>query len=411
MKDPRDQESIEFDREFLLGTGILMFLTKLGARRRLNFDFRTAEMVDNINALVGTSATKAAHGDTVEYLMRKISPDELGAIPVRMVKTLVRKRALDQYRMLGRALIAVDGTGIMVFRKRHCEHCLTQKHGDVTVYYHMVLEGKLVTSNGMALSVATEFVENSGPEPEKQDCETQAFARIAKKLKASFPQMAICLLLDALYAQEPVIRTCRESGWAFVITFKEGSAPAVWNEFQALAEMSPENRLTRHAKGVRQDFRWVNDLEFGGEKVSAIECTETAADGTVTRYAWITSMYVDRDNVVSIANDGGRLRWKIENEGFNEQKNAGYNLEHAYSTDERAAKNYYFLLQIAHMIETLILKGSLLLNKVGRSAKEIAGGVRRFAEFLKESLRTRLIPAQATDREGARRIQIRFAET
>jgi hypothetical protein len=52
----------------------------------------------------------------------------------------------------------------------------------------------------------------------------------------------------------------------------------------------------------------------------------------------------------------GRLCWKIENEGFNTQKNLGYNLEHRYSrTDFNAVKNYYQCMQLAHLIEQLAL--------------------------------------------------------
>jgi len=35
----------------------------------------------------------------------------------------------------------------------------------------------------------------------------------------------------------------------------------------------------------------------------------------------------------------GGKRWKIENEGFNIQKNHGYNLHHLYSKDTKAMKN------------------------------------------------------------------------
>lgn len=388
-----------------------MFLTKLGARRQARFQFNRPQMVSNINTLAGTSVDKSAHSDTLEYYMRRVSPDDLGRVRTRMIRKLVRKRALDRYRVEGRYLVAADGTGLVAYRKRHCDHCLTQKHGEVTIYYHLVLEAKLVTRDGMAFSIATEFVENPGGDPDKQDCERKAFARMAPELKAAFPQMSICMLLDGLYLTEPVMRRCRENNWAFVVTFKEGSAPAVWGEFMALQKLCPKNHLTRTTGGVRQEFRWANDLEFGNETVSVIECVETARDGTVTRFAWATNMHVDRHNVVSIANDAGRLRWKIENEGFNEQKNSGYNLEHAYSTNERAAKNYYILLQIAHAIETLIQKGNLLVRMVGRTIKEITGGVRAFAQYLKESLRNHLIDVQAVERTLARGIQIRFAST
>ncbi len=50
----------------------------------------------------------------------------------------------------------------------------------------------------------------------------------------------------------------------------------------------------------------------------------------------------------------GRLRQKIENEGFNTQKNLGYNLKHKFSrVSWLASKNYYQCLQIAHLINQL----------------------------------------------------------
>ena len=79
--------------------------------------------------------------------------------------------------------------------------------------------------------------------------------------------------------------------------------------------------------------------------------------------------------VITLANEGGRLRWKIENEGFNTQKNGGFALEHAYSKDPVASKVFYFLLQAAHLLFQLIEKGSLFRQAfpagVG-SAKNIA---------------------------------------
>jgi hypothetical protein len=81
-------------------------------------------------------------------------------------------------------LVAVDATGVMSFQERHCEHCLTKtsKNGKTT-YFHYVLEAKLVTSAGHAISLATEWVENPVGEFDKQDCERKAFLRLAEKIK------------------------------------------------------------------------------------------------------------------------------------------------------------------------------------------------------------------------------------
>ncbi len=45
----------------------------------------------------------------------------------------------------------------------------------------------------------------------------------------------------------------------------------------------------------------------------------------IVQHKWITNFTIRMNNVDTLANQGGRLRWKIENEGFNVQKNGGYN--------------------------------------------------------------------------------------
>jgi hypothetical protein len=62
---------------------------------------------------------------------------------------------------------------------------------------------------------------------------------------------------------------------------------------------------------------------------------------------------VGRKTVEVIAEKGGRARWKVENEGFNRQKNSGLNLEHVYSSDPEKWKSYYLLLQIAFILARL----------------------------------------------------------
>ena len=64
----------------------------------------------------------------------------------------------------------------------------------------------------------------------------------------------------------------------------------------------------------------------------------------------------------------GRLRWKIENEGFNTQKNHGYNLQHKYSRKNwQAGKNYYQCMQIGHLINQLmVLSISFQVHMTGK---------------------------------------------
>jgi hypothetical protein len=66
---------------------------------------------------------------------------------------------------------------------------------------------------------------------------------------------------------------------------------------------------------------------------------------------------------------GGHLRWKIENEGFNVQKNQGFNLEHAYSKHPTGWEVFYLQLQIESTLEQLLRKSNLLSQELITSAK------------------------------------------
>lgn len=70
-------------------------------------------------------------------------------------------------------------------------------------------------------------------------------------------------------------------------------------------------------------------------------------------FLFVTSLPVTKKNQVALV-EYGRRRWKIENEGFDIQKNHGNNLEHRYSKDYIAMKNHYYLIQIGHMIAQMI---------------------------------------------------------
>jgi len=97
------------------------------------------------------------------------------------------------------------------------------------------------------------------------------------------------------------------------------------------------------------------------------------------------------------------MRWKLENEGFNIQKNHGYQLEHAYCSHQSAVKSFYFLLQVAHAINQLMIKGNLLPN-----FDELLGSLRNFLRQLARAFAGCVIAPVHWDPKAARAIQIRL---
>lgn len=335
--------------------------------------------------------------------MERIPQESLDNIRYQMMQSIIRKKALTNWRLFDRwYLIGVDGTGYVDFKKEHCNKCLRRELKDgSTYYYHPVLEAKLVTGNGLALSIGSEFIENI-PGKDVQDCELMAFYRWAKKFKRKHPQLSICLLLDGLYACRPVFKLCERYGWKYIITFKEGSMSDVYNWYETVRDrLFQQNYKEIVFKDTVQQYRWVSPFEHYNEVdvFHIFECKEKQKNKE-KKFVWITNIPVTKDNVDKLANQGGRLRWKIENEGFNSQKKGGYELEHAYSHHPLAMKNFYLLLQIAHIINQLVEKGSLLKNRL----KHELGSIRNIAHQLLEDLK--YIPVDSVIL--AEKIQIRL---
>jgi hypothetical protein len=409
VPDSRFKPFVEYEGPFLIWMGLLLFMLRLGARRQLGFELDTDEALENINRLSRCRQENMAHHDTLDHYLGHVAPDGVHQVRHQMVYRLIRMKVLDYGKLLGCFLVALDGTGQLYFRQRHCEHCLTKVVDGQTQYYHHVLEAKLVTPDGLAISIGSEFIQNDDPKATKQDCELKAFARLAGQLKQDYPQLRMCLLLDGLYANGTAMQTCQDNGWKYIITFKKGSLPSLWTEYLSLRRSSQQNRQRlESADGVRQTFAWVQGLEHVDDqkrrhRVNALQCFERD-DHDRKMFAWLTNFEITPRNADELANRGGRCRWKIENEGFNIQKNGGFNLEHAYSTGETQIQNFYLLLQIAHMILQLVERGNLL----GGDCRRVFGSLRALSRRLAESLRYRLIPPDALDPAAAACIQIRL---
>ena len=395
VRDGRNPKWITYPIEGLFCAGVLMFLFRLGSRRQINHQMRgNGPSQSKFEAWFDVE--NIPHGDTINYGFKRLDADEVQEVVCRMVERLIRKKVLYRWRLFDNFLIAVDGTGMLTFRERHCEYCLSKKlRNGETLYYHPILEAKLVTANGFAFSIMTELIENTNPQANKQDCELKAFYRLAERLKKRFPRLPICLLLDGLFAGGPTFQLCEDYNWRYLIVLQDDDLPNVHRTYDVVLPCVPENHkrvLLGQQQEIVQDYRWVTHIAYVDSEKSPhclhlLSCEETKpnnqGDTRTSHHKWLTNFILTKTNVDTLANQGGRLRWKIENEGFNVQKNDGFNLEHPYSQDGNARKVFYFLLQIAYMIFLLMEKGSLFRNSFPNGV----GSLRNIAFRLLEAWR------------------------
>jgi hypothetical protein len=348
--------------------GMSIFLFKTGSRNQLNNNRKDGNFSQQYNHLFGM---QLPHQDTVKDVLCALPDSDLEQVKMDLISKLFEQKWLRQYRLLNEYyLIAVDATGVVSFDEPHCEHCLTKtsKNGKTT-YFHYVLEAKLVTKDGHSISLASEWIENPAGDFNKQDCERKAFERLAKKLKKQYPRLPICILADGLYPYENAFKICEANEWKFIFVLQDKSLKSVREELTITCLTKPVLESYAPQKGylIKEEYRFQNDIEYH-EKYTLhwLQLFETrdkiksSKENPITtetsNFEYVTNIRLEKENLRAVG-FSGRLRWKIENEGFNTQKCGDYELGHKICRKSyQGLKNYYTLLQIAHAINQLIEK-------------------------------------------------------
>ncbi len=283
------------------------------------------------------------------------------------------------------------------------------KHCGETSWFHNVLEARLVTANGFSLSIGTEWIENSETDYQKQDCELKAYHRLSEKIKKMFPQLSICILADGLYPNSPFFNRCQQMGWPYIAAFKKGNLPSVWEEVESLIPITKDNTVSIDLPdGVTsKDYTWINDISYDDGELNWIRCTEKKPPHPknktgITQFVYVSSFKIDKTNHRDIV-EAGRRRQKIENEGFNTEKNGGYAMTHKYSRVSHIAyKNYYQSLQIAHIIVSIVE----LCSTIKEIRKKMT--LKFLWECLTGYLRYCTIPQMILDLASGKRTHFRF---
>ena len=379
LDDPRDPRYITYESHVLLMTRILSSIFYISSMRKTSQEFNSDTVIENVGYLCGTpELSELPYWETINDYLKKLDPSQLQSVVCRLVRHLIRCRVFEGSRVRGKYWqIILDGTQLESSHKELDPKSMYRTHRKGTPeeyreYYYYVLEAKLVLRGNILVSIMTEFVENEGREVEKQDCERKACWRLLEKLHEEFPRLPVCLSADSLYACDTFFKECRRYGYHYILRFKEGSIPYVSNEFETLRKVE-ENQQKEEREDKTQWTDYVNGIDYEGNIISVLEYREEKRDKKggreEKRFLFITDLPVTKRNVRATA-ETGRLRWKIENEGFNTQKNYGYCLEHMYSKKYQGMKNHYYLIQIGHMIAQVMEAWEGLWKKVRQSREQ-----------------------------------------
>lgn len=395
IEDPRHQSYITYTQADLVYMALMKNICGQYSMREMEENFNEENCINTLRIMSGNKHLKEMpHYDTLNYYLERLSPECIANLRKKMVTKLIRSRQFHKFRLQGKYWrIILDGTGLFYFKERHCENCLCVVKTDETgkqskQYYHKVLEAKIVLSENIILSIETEFIENENERVSKQDCEINAAKRLLKRIKKEYPRLPICIEGDALYATEPFMKLCREYNLYYLLTQKESRQKNLNEGFEwikagedveyqiGLCKEKGKGFYANHMEEIAGKEEVMNVFEYKYEK------EDKNGRKQVISFQWISNIEITKRNLEELIL-AGRGRWKIENEGFNNQKNGMYRIEHLNSKNSNAMKNHYLLTQIADILMQLYIAWNPYISELKQSIKNTSSRLLESFRILK----------------------------
>ena len=366
LSDSRQQGKVTYPMKVICITRLFALLCGITSMNSLTNKFNNNLTINTISKITRIDLSELPHYDTINDVFDDLNINELRKIQKYIVNALVRSKMFDKFRYNGKFQILVDGTGIASFNYKHCEHCLVKKHSEGNITYeHHVLEAKLVFSS-FVLSIDSEFIENPNQDVihiKKQDCEMNAFKRMAKRLKSNFPKLKFIITADALYASGPFIKIYLDNNWDYIFRLKSDKLKTVNQDFDGIISITSG---TKH-----KNYFLVKDYIYNKYKFNIIRYIEKTKNKKDKIFTYITNLTISDNNIKQII-ELGRQRWKIENQGLNIQKNNIFDITHMCSHNYNAMKAHYIFIQFAHTIRQLLDLGSNVVKCFQGKIKEIS---------------------------------------
>ncbi len=384
IKDPRNQAYITYPQKDLINEDILRDMTGVVSMRAINDAFNSENAIRNLGMLSDDSdISEMPDWQTMNNDFERIDPSGVERVLPDLIERLIKTRQFEKYRVQKCYPVILDGTGIAYFKEKHSEHdlvavCHDKDGNEVRQYYNKVVAAKIIIAPKLVLTLGVEFIENEKEDVDKQDCENRAAKRLMARIHKRFSRLPILLLGDGLYGVGSIIKQCIGYHWHYLLNLKDGVQKAVCTDFQDFIDSTGSAVVCNDIMGREHGkATFMNGVEKVSDKEFPCNCIRyeyTNKDGgkeTPMRFQWITDLDVTKGNAEDLVKTG-RKRWKIENEGFNVQKNGIYEIEHLCSLNYNAMKIHFLLTQIADIFMQLFLMYDEVVNYCRQGLKDAA---------------------------------------
>jgi Transposase DDE domain len=278
-------------------------------------------------------AERAFRDDTLRYSLCGFDLGPLETMLVEVNRRFKRGKVLDPGRVQGRLVAALDDIEVLSSFSRHCECCLerrvTRKDQagrkiEETQYYHRAVGCQIVHSPVKPF-LALEWLQ---PGEGEETAALRLLRRLPKQYGSRFFDI---LLLDALYAQTPVLELAKEIGWDVVISLKQNSRDLYQSAVRLFARRPPDASFTESQdhKTYRVQLWDTEGLPFSVNNPQPVRVVRSeeilernrfregkrGLYSTDHEWLWITTL-PGSIFPAKIIRQRGHQRWKNENNGW-----------------------------------------------------------------------------------------------
>lgn len=279
-------------------------------------------------------AERAFRDDVLRYSLSGFQVEGLERMLVHVNRTLKRNKALDGGRVQGRIVAALDGIEVLSSYSRCCDSCLerrvTVRKAGVKVeqlqYYHRAV-GCQIVGSPIKPFLALEWLQPGEGE------DTAALRLLAKLPELYGSPFFDVLLLDALYAQAPVLQLAKRLGWDLVISLKQNHRDLYQSAMRLFASRPADASGTERLDGKDYQFQlWDSEgLPFSEGHPQPVRVVrseekltqnhyrggELQAETTEHEWLWITTLDQQAFPPERVRRLGHE-RWQQENNGWND---------------------------------------------------------------------------------------------
>lgn len=274
---------------------------------------------------------KLFSADTAARVLDSAEHDPLRRLLYDIVWKAERNKAFRDGPVGARRAVALDAWEAFSSYHRHCGHCLTRKvrtaKGELPQYYHSFVFAWLL---GDDLELVLDFEplrpadlrREDGEVTDKHDGEQTAALRLLDRLHAEFGSFIDLVVLDALYANGPMMTRLTEHDYGGIITVKKETDEPLKDALALMAGQPPSQAWDDVDKKEHLKVWDVDEIEtldtFKGK--ARVVRAEVSSGRTGKTTTWCAAVVGERARKLPArtVHRLHRARWHEENTGFNQ---------------------------------------------------------------------------------------------